>query len=44
MKMVPRMAHRSYRMDGGDLPAAIRFLSCEPLIGSLAGIDLRHIH
>jgi protein gp37 len=31
----------------GDLkrvPAAIRFLSCEPLIGSLAGIDLTDIH
>lgn len=31
----------------GDLrhvPATIRFLSCEPLIGSLAGIDLRGIH
>jgi protein gp37 len=26
------------------VPAAIRFLSCEPLIGSLAGIDLRDIH
>jgi protein gp37 len=26
------------------VPAAIRFLSCEPLIGSLAGIDLRGIH
>jgi protein gp37 len=25
------------------VPAAIRFLSCEPLIGSLAGIDLRGI-
>jgi protein gp37 len=25
-------------------PAAVRFLSCEPLIGSLAGIDLRGIH
>src|SRR5207253_5824006 len=24
--------------------AAIRFLSCEPLIGSLAGIDLTNIH
>lgn len=31
----------------GDLrrvPAAIRFLSCEPLIGSLVGIDLTDIH
>lgn len=27
-----------------SVPAAIRFLSCEPLIGSLAGIDLRDIH
>src|SRR2546421_2871742 len=26
------------------VPAAIRFLSCEPLIGSLAGIDLIDIH
>jgi protein gp37 len=26
------------------VPAKIRFLSCEPLIGSLAGIDLRNIH
>jgi protein gp37 len=26
------------------VPAAIRFLSCEPLIGSLAGIDLTDIH
>ena len=26
------------------VPAAIRFLSCEPLIGSLAGIDLTNIH
>jgi protein gp37 len=26
------------------VPAAVRFLSCEPLIGSLAGIDLRGIH
>jgi protein gp37 len=26
------------------VPAAIRFLSCEPLIGSLAGIDLADIH
>jgi len=26
------------------VPAAIRFLSCEPLIGSLAGISLRGIH
>ena len=26
------------------VPAAIRFLSCEPLIGSLAGIDLQAIH
>ncbi|MBA2435064.1 MAG: hypothetical protein H0V54_08300 [Chthoniobacterales bacterium] len=24
-----------------EVPAAIRFLSCEPLIGSLAEIDLR---
>jgi protein gp37 len=27
-----------------DVPAAVRFLSCEPLIGSLAGIDLHRIH
>lgn len=27
-----------------EVPAAVRFLSCEPLIGSLAGIDLRNIH
>ena len=26
------------------VPAAVRFLSCEPLIGSLARIDLRNIH
>jgi protein gp37 len=26
------------------VPAAIRFLSCEPLIGSLAAIDLTDIH
>jgi protein gp37 len=26
------------------VPAAIRFLSCEPLIGSLSGIDLAEIH
>jgi protein gp37 len=26
------------------VPAAIRFLSCEPLIGSLVGIDLTGIH
>lgn len=26
------------------IPAVVRFLSCEPLIGSLAGIDLRDIH
>jgi protein gp37 len=26
------------------IPAAIRFLSCEPLIGSLEGIDLHEIH
>jgi protein gp37 len=26
------------------VPAAIRFLSCEPLIGSLAGVKLRDIH
>ncbi len=26
------------------VPAVIRFLSCEPLIGSLAGIDLTNIH
>lgn len=27
-----------------DVPAKVRFLSCEPLIGSLAGMDLRGIH
>jgi protein gp37 len=27
-----------------EVPAAVRFLSCEPLIGSLATIDLRGIH
>jgi protein gp37 len=27
-----------------EVPAAIRFLSCEPLIGSLATIDLTDIH
>lgn len=27
-----------------EIPAAVRFLSCEPLIGSLAGMDLRGIH
>jgi protein gp37 len=27
-----------------EVPAAVRFLSCEPLIGSLAGIDLDEIH
>jgi protein gp37 len=27
-----------------NVPAAVRFLSCEPLIGSLAGIDLTDIH
>ncbi len=27
-----------------EVPAAIRFLSCEPLIGSLEGIDLHDIH
>ena len=27
-----------------EVPAAVRFLSCEPLIGSLADIDLRGIH
>ena len=26
------------------MPAAVRFLSCEPLIGSLARIDLTGIH
>ena len=34
-----------YRIDDlRHVSAAIRFLSCEPLIGSLAGIDLRGIH
>jgi protein gp37 len=27
-----------------NVPAAVRFLSCEPLIGSLAGINLTDIH
>lgn len=27
-----------------EVPAAVRFLSCEPLIGSLAEIDLRGLH
>ena len=27
-----------------EVPAAVRFLSCEPLIGSLAELDLREIH
>ena len=27
-----------------EVPAAVRFLSCEPLIGSLAGINLTGIH
>ena len=27
-----------------EVPAAVRFLSCEPLIGSLAELDLRGIH
>jgi len=27
-----------------EVPAVVRFLSCEPLIGSLKGIDLREIH
>ena len=26
------------------VPAAVRFLSCEPLLGSVAGIDLENIH
>jgi len=26
------------------VPAAVRFLYCEPLIGSLVGIDLRNVH
>ncbi len=30
--------------DPRRVPAAVRFLSCEPLIGSLAGIDLDGIH
>jgi protein gp37 len=34
-----------YRVDDlRRVSAAIRFLSCEPLIGSLAGIDLTDIH
>jgi protein gp37 len=34
-----------YRIDDlRRVSAAIRFLSCEPLIGSLAGIDLTDIH
>jgi protein gp37 len=27
-----------------EVPAAVRFLSCEPLLGSLAGINLEDIH
>lgn len=27
-----------------EVPAPVRFLSCEPLIGSLAGMQLRGIH
>ncbi len=37
-----RVLHRIDDLRG--VPAAVRFLSCEPLIGSLAGIDLRGIH
>lgn len=33
-----------YRVDHlREVPAAVRFLSCEPLLGSLAGIDLSGI-
>jgi len=35
----------AYRIDDlRTVPAAVRFLSCEPLIGSLSGIDLHGIH
>jgi len=37
-----RVFHRI--TDLREVPATIRFLSCEPLIGSLAGIDLCDIH
>jgi protein gp37 len=37
-----RVVHRID--DLRHVPSAIRFLSCEPLIGSLARIDLRGIH
>ncbi len=38
-------SHVFHRIDDlREVPAAIRFLSCEPLIGSLAGINLREIH
>ena len=29
--------------DLAEVPAAVRFLSCEPLLGSLAGLDLRAV-
>src|SRR5437867_12480178 len=31
-------------VDLGIVSAAVRFLSCKPLIGSVAGIDLTHIY
>ncbi|SBW21029.1 Gp37Gp68 family protein [Candidatus Protofrankia californiensis] len=38
-------AETLYRVDDlREVPAAVRFLSCEPLLGSLAGIDLDGIH
>jgi len=37
-RVFPRIDHLR------KVPAAIRFLSCEPLIGPLAGIDLTDIH
>jgi protein gp37 len=37
-------ASRMHRVDHlRDVPAAVRFLSCEPLLGPLDGIDLRGI-
>jgi len=34
-----------YRIDDlRDVPAAVRFLSCEPLLGPLTGIDVDRIH
>lgn len=37
--------HVVHRVDAlRQIPAAVRFLSCEPLIGPLEGLDLRGIH